>query len=236
MLGKCCGAGRADPRVLHFVWLIACAVAIYLSCELFVNAVEWLGQRLNVGQLAVGTVLAAIGTALPESVVTFVAVTFGSDRASADIGVGAAPGAPLVLAAMAYGVVGAALLIRARRARRTSRPTARVLVSAGPGGAGGSDRVHALDGPGGGSGVDLGDRARLGRDQTLIELSATLQGHRVDLVVLDQGVDTWTAVGRMFFSILGAIAEFEASLDLAAQPAAQLFADRLGGWRCPGRR
>jgi len=180
-------------------------VAIYLSCELFVNAVEWLGQRLNVGQLAVGTVLAAIGTALPESVVTFVAVAFGSDRASADIGVGAAPGGPAVLAAVAYGVVGAALLIRARRARRTSRPTARVLVSAGPGGAGGSDRVHALDGPGGGSGVDLGDRARLGRDQTLIELSATLQGHRVDLVVLDQGVDTWT-------SILGAIAEFEASL------------------------
>jgi DNA invertase Pin-like site-specific DNA recombinase len=30
----------------------------------------------------------------------------------------------------------------------------------------------------------------------------------VDLVVLDQGIDTSTAVGRMFFQILGAIAEF----------------------------
>ena len=29
----------------------------------------------------------------------------------------------------------------------------------------------------------------------------------VDLVVLDQGIDTSTAIGRMFFQILGAIAE-----------------------------
>jgi DNA invertase Pin-like site-specific DNA recombinase len=31
-------------------------------------------------------------------------------------------------------------------------------------------------------------------------------------VVLDQGIDTSTAVGRMFFQILGAIAEFEHAL------------------------
>lgn len=54
---------------------------------------------------------------------------------------------------------------------------------------------------------------RLGRSlEHLIELSRTLQERRVDLVVLDQGVDTSTAGGRMFFSILGAVAEFEASL------------------------
>lgn len=34
----------------------------------------------------------------------------------------------------------------------------------------------------------------------------------MDLVVLDQGIDTSTAVGRMFFQILGAIAEFEHAL------------------------
>ena len=34
----------------------------------------------------------------------------------------------------------------------------------------------------------------------------------VDLVVLDQGIDTSTAVGRLFFQILGAIAEFEHAL------------------------
>jgi DNA invertase Pin-like site-specific DNA recombinase len=31
-------------------------------------------------------------------------------------------------------------------------------------------------------------------------------------VVLDQGIDTSTAIGRMFFQILGAIAEFEHAL------------------------
>ena len=38
-------------------------------------------------------------------------------------------------------------------------------------------------------------------------LSKQLQAKEVDLVVLDQGIDTSTAVGRMFFQILGAIAE-----------------------------
>ena len=49
---------------------------------------------------------------------------------------------------------------------------------------------------------------RLGRSlEHLIGLSRNLQGRGVDLVVLDQGIDTSTAVGRMFFQILGAIAE-----------------------------
>ena len=34
----------------------------------------------------------------------------------------------------------------------------------------------------------------------------------VDLVVLDQNIDTSTAMGRMFFQILGSIAEFEHAL------------------------
>ena len=54
---------------------------------------------------------------------------------------------------------------------------------------------------------------RLGRSlEHLIELSKDLQQREVDLVVLDQGIDTSTAVGRMFFQILGSIAEFEHAL------------------------
>jgi cation:H+ antiporter len=104
--------------VVHVVLLIACAVAIYLSCEWFVNAVEWLGQRLNIGTMAVGTILAAFGTALPESVVTLVAVTTGPTAEIRNIGVGAAMGGPLVLATVAYGVTGATLLLRRRRRSR----------------------------------------------------------------------------------------------------------------------
>jgi cation:H+ antiporter len=100
--------------MLHVIILLACAVAIYLSCEWFVNAVEWLGLRLKIGPLAVGTVLAAFGTALPESVVTFVAVVLGTGPGSKEIGVGAAMGGPLALATVAYGVTGAMLLSKRR--------------------------------------------------------------------------------------------------------------------------
>jgi DNA invertase Pin-like site-specific DNA recombinase len=46
----------------------------------------------------------------------------------------------------------------------------------------------------------------------LLALSRQLQERGVDLVVLDQGIDTSTALGRMFFQILGSIAEFEHAL------------------------
>lgn len=54
---------------------------------------------------------------------------------------------------------------------------------------------------------------RLGRSlEHLTELSKELQDSGVDLLVLDQGIDTSTAVGMLFFSIIGAIVEFEHAL------------------------
>jgi DNA invertase Pin-like site-specific DNA recombinase len=51
---------------------------------------------------------------------------------------------------------------------------------------------------------------RLGRSlKNLMELSEQLDQKGVNLVVLGQGIDTSTPAGRMFFQILGAIAEFE---------------------------
>lgn len=100
--------------MLHVLLLVGCAVVIYVACEWFVNAIEWLGVRLAVGRLAVGTLLAAAGTALPESVVTLVAVLAGT-RSGDDIGVGAALGGPLVVGTLAYGLTGGMLLLRRRR-------------------------------------------------------------------------------------------------------------------------
>lgn len=97
-----------------FLFLLS-AVLIYLACEYFVNGVEWVGHRFAMGATATGTVLAAFGTALPESVVTFMAVMFGQTPAQKDIGVGAAMGGPLVLSTIAYAVVGVALLAAARK-------------------------------------------------------------------------------------------------------------------------
>jgi cation:H+ antiporter len=97
------------------VLLAASAAVIYIACEAFVNGVEWLGHRWNLTQTATGTVLAAFGTALPESVVTLVAAAFGSTSAQKDIAVGAALGGPLALSTVAYGVVAAMMLLGARR-------------------------------------------------------------------------------------------------------------------------
>ncbi len=95
---------------LTLILFFGSAVAIYLSCEFFVNGVEWVGQHLKIAQTATATILAAFGTALPESVVTFVAVAFGSNAAEREIGVGAALGGPLALSTLAYAVVGLTLI------------------------------------------------------------------------------------------------------------------------------
>ena len=52
--------------------------------------------------------------------------------------------------------------------------------------------------------------ARSSKD--LQDIAATLEEKQVGLKVLDQNIDTTTPEGRMFFSILGAIAQFETEI------------------------
>jgi cation:H+ antiporter len=48
------------------VLLLLLSIAIVLAgALLFTNGVEWLGAKLDLGQGAVGSLLAAVGTALP---------------------------------------------------------------------------------------------------------------------------------------------------------------------------
>ncbi|SAH89807.1 Ca2+/Na+ antiporter [Bordetella trematum] len=100
---------RLPPMLLSIFLFLLSAAIIYFACEFFVNGVEWVGHRMKLGATAIGTVLAAFGTALPESAVTFMAVVFGNTPEEKDIGVGAAMGGPLVLATLAYAVVGFAM-------------------------------------------------------------------------------------------------------------------------------
>ncbi|HEV2540379.1 MAG TPA: sodium:calcium antiporter [Frateuria sp.] len=106
--------------MLATLWFLLSAGAIYAACEYFVNGIEWLGRKLRLDATATGTVLAAFGTALPESAVTFIAVVLGRTPEQRDIGVGAALGGPLVLGTIAYAVVGIALWSNRRRLRRPS--------------------------------------------------------------------------------------------------------------------
>jgi cation:H+ antiporter len=106
--------------MLTTLWFLLSAGAIYAACEYFVNGIEWLGRKFRLDATATGTVLAAFGTALPESAVTFIAVVLGRTPEQRDIGVGAALGGPLVLGTIAYAVVGMALWSNRHRLRRPS--------------------------------------------------------------------------------------------------------------------
>ena len=57
-------------------------VAILVAAALFANAVEIFGDRLNLG--AAGSVLAAVGTALPETMIPIVAI-FGAGFVGAPV-------------------------------------------------------------------------------------------------------------------------------------------------------
>lgn len=171
--------------MFHVLLLLACAVAIYVACEWFVNAVEWLGVRLEVGPVAVGTILAAAGTALPESVVTLVAVLFGSPEHGNDIAVGAAMGGPLVVGTVAYGVTGGMLIWRKRRQRAAARSAA--PSPGGPLALATDDRGDDL------AGVDTG---RLARDQTWF---LTIFVVKVGLGLVAFAVKPW--LGLVFFAV-----------------------------------
>jgi cation:H+ antiporter len=181
--------------VLHVVLLIACAVAIYLSCQWFINAIEWLGQRLNIGSMAVGTILAAFGTALPESVVTLVAVTTGPTAEIRNIGVGAAMGGPLVLATVAYGVTGAVLLLR-RRTRTDSR--SRELVAAGVGAPSLERPTRERDDDCGAVLADPAHTARLAKDQRWFMAVFVV---KVALGLVAFAIKPW--LGLLFFAVYG---------------------------------
>ena len=96
--------------------LLPASFAILLAgALLFTNAIEWFGSMVNLGQGAVGSLLAAVATALPESLIPVVAI-IGAEEGSDDVAVGAIVGAPLLLATIAMALVGlAAVLYRDRR-------------------------------------------------------------------------------------------------------------------------
>jgi cation:H+ antiporter len=115
--------------MLTAVLLIASLGIILLAAELFTNAVEWVGHKLRLNEGVVGSILAAVGTAMPETLIPIVAILYIGDEHGEDVGIGAILGAPFMLATLAMFITGLAVVLFARGGRRTNdlRVNSRVL-------------------------------------------------------------------------------------------------------------
>lgn len=85
-----------------FALLLVMLLVILVAAEVFTNALEHLGERLGISEGVTGSIFAAIGTALPETMVPLLAILAGTRNAqlNEEIGVGAILGAPLMLSTL----------------------------------------------------------------------------------------------------------------------------------------
>src|SRR3990167_2548648 len=82
--------------------LLVALLIILVAAEVFTNALEHLGERLKISEGVTGSVFAAVGTALPETLVPLLAIFAGTEnqQLNEEIGVGAILGAPLMLSTL----------------------------------------------------------------------------------------------------------------------------------------
>jgi len=118
---------------MDLVLLLVALGIILLGAGLFTNGIEWFGHRLNLAEGAVGSVLAAVATAMPETLIPVIAIVgptiFGGGSSnSVEIGVGAILGAPFMLSTLAMFVTGLAIVIFSRRGRRGTEMAVNVRV------------------------------------------------------------------------------------------------------------
>lgn len=93
-----------------FLQLLVMLLVILVAAEVFTNALEHLGEKLGISEGVTGSIFAAVGTALPETLVPLLAIFSytsgaGHENAGHDIGVGAILGAPLMLATLSLSLM-----------------------------------------------------------------------------------------------------------------------------------
>ena len=88
--------------------LLLALIILLAGAALFTNALEHVGQRFQLSEGLVGSVFAAVATALPETVVPVVAVFFGGSEVAVrdDVAVGAILGSPLMIVTLAMALIG----------------------------------------------------------------------------------------------------------------------------------
>lgn len=95
-----------------WIQLVLMLVVILISAQVLTNALEYLGQKLNLSEGVTGSLFAAVATALPETSIPVIALLAGTQNQAVneEISVGAILGAPLMLSTLSIFLMGCAVL------------------------------------------------------------------------------------------------------------------------------
>lgn len=112
---------------MNLILILSTLLLLFLItffCEIFTNAVENLGKYFKIKDGALGSIFAAFGTALPETVLPLIAVfgayvTGGEVSLGKDIGRGAVLGSPFLLSTLAFFIVGITISVMCFLKKRT---------------------------------------------------------------------------------------------------------------------
>ena len=87
--------------------LLIALVIVFLAAEIFTNALEYLGERMGVSEGVTGSIFAAVGTAMPETIIPIVAILAGgaAESVNREVGMGAILGAPFMLGTLSLGLM-----------------------------------------------------------------------------------------------------------------------------------
>ena len=112
-----------------FVQLLLMLIVILIAAEVFTNALEHLGEKLGISEGVTGSLFAAVGTALPETMVPLLALLAGTQNVATneEIGVGSILGAPLMLATLSIFLMALSVWKR-RGAQGSLRPERTGLI------------------------------------------------------------------------------------------------------------
>lgn len=122
--------GQENPSYAFIIVGLITGILIILGgCELFANGVECLGDRFNLSHATAGSLLAAVGTALPETMIPVIALLTGKAEHKEGIAIGAILGAPFMLSTLAMFLLGIAVIIH-RIMRKRPAPAMNVNLKA----------------------------------------------------------------------------------------------------------
>lgn len=93
------------------LFLLLSILVVFVSALLFVNSIEFLGSRYNIGGSFVGTILSPVVTSLPELIVLLIAIFGLGGISGSSIAVGTIFGQPFMASSLSYGLIGLAALI-----------------------------------------------------------------------------------------------------------------------------